>query len=419
MTKFRSSLFSLMLSRAFAACCFEREVPIRRRLALGLALVVMLGLWNGPAQTEATPLLIGSAIRQLTTDPAIDVRPSWSPDGRAIAFQSNRGSATYHIYLMDADGGNQRALTQGSTDDRHPVWTPDGKSIVFDSGDGARREIWMVNVADGSRRQLTRLGRQANFAAPSPDGQRLAFYVYQNETLDLWSAGIDGSNAKPLTRNLASVKNNQCTFACHQAAWTQDSQQLAFAGGDRDTGVGGVNEAIMMVHRDGSNLREVLSDGADNHFPWFLPDGRLAFITEHVSPVQSWTDAWAFDLKSGQRSMLQEQMSLQGPFEFSPDMSKVLFHSPRAGNFDIYLIDLSAPDGVAALRGTPVPGEVAPGAPAVAPTLPPAAPPPTGSGASVLSLSEDDLSVVAFGTLGVLLAVVALGVIVFVRSGRR
>ncbi|MBI3734815.1 MAG: PD40 domain-containing protein [Chloroflexi bacterium] len=363
MTKFRSALFSF----------------IRRRLALGLALIAALGLWNGPAQTEATPLVLGPAIRQLTTDPAIDVRPSWSPDGRAIAFQSNRGSATYHIYLMDADGGNQRALTKGPTDDRHPVWTPDGKSIVFDSGDGARREIWMVNIADGSLKTLTQMRQQANFAAPSPDGQRLAFYVYQNETLDLWSAGIDGSNAKPLTRNLASAKSNQCTFACHQAAWTQDSQQLAFAGGDRDTGVGGANEAILMVHRDGSNLREVLSDGADNHFPWFL----------------------------------------QGPFEFSPDMSKVLFHSPRAGNFDIYLIDLSAPDGVAALRGTPVPGEVAPGAPAVAPTLPPAAPPPTGSGASVLSLSKDDLSVVAFGTLGVLLAVVALGVIVFVRSGRR
>lgn len=94
-------------------------------------------------------------------------------------------------------------------------------------------------------------------------------------------------------------------------------------------------------------------DDEDNHFPWFLPDGRLAFITEYVPPRYSaaWTNAWAYDLQTGQRTLLQEFMGMQGPVEWSADLSKILFHSPRNGRFDIYLIDLNAPGGLAALQG--------------------------------------------------------------------
>src|SRR5205807_3718827 len=115
----------------------------------------------------------GIAITRLTTDPAIDVRPAWSPDNQQIAFQSNRNSTTFHIFVMNADGSNQHAVTSGPTDDRHPVWMPDGKSILFDSDDDTHEEIWRVNLADGKLAQLTHHGLQANFAVPSPDGKRM------------------------------------------------------------------------------------------------------------------------------------------------------------------------------------------------------------------------------------------------------
>ncbi len=319
---------------------------LRRILVLIFSIVGTSGLWfiATPA-TLATPP--NPPILQLTNSHAIDVRPAWSPDNRLIAFQSNRHSDTFHIYVMNADGTHQRALTQGATDDRHPVWMPDGKSILFDSSDGSHDEIWQVNVADGNLKQITHLGAQANFVSSSPDGQRIAFYVYKNETLDLWTAQIDGSQARQLTTNLASATNNQCTFPCHSAAWSPDGRSIAYSAGELDT--------IWMMGADGKNINQVIADGADNHFPWFLPDGRLGYITEHVSPVQSWTDAWAYDLKSGQTTLLQEQMSAQGPFDWNTDNSKVLFHSPRSGSFEIYLIDLSTPIGVEALRGKQVP----------------------------------------------------------------
>ncbi len=324
-------------------------------LSLGLVAVLLLvgaAVW----QLQATPHAQGNtfsptpdAIIRLTLDSATELRPVWSPDNRLIAFESNRDGDKYRIYLMNADGTQSRALTNGKNDDRRPVWAPDGKTILFDSFDGNQEEIWSVNVADGRLKQLTHTDGLASFGSLSPDGKRLAFYVYKDDALDLWVSNSDGTDAHPITRELASTDNSQCTFACHQPAWSPDGQWLAYTGGD--------GKSIWMMSPDGNQKRCIVEDGETNHFPWCLPDGRLAYITEYVPPRYggAWTDAWAYDLKTGQRTLIQDFMSMQGPIDWSTDGSRILFHSPRAGNFDAYLIDLRAPDGRAALQGTPVP----------------------------------------------------------------
>src|SRR5574341_1111906 len=263
--------------------------------------VLILWLWPGGMQAEPP----GVPIIQLTNDRAINVRPALSPDNRTIAFQSNRDGNIFHIHVMNTDGSNRRALTKGTTDDRHPVWMPDGKTILFDSSDGTHQEIWMVNVADGSRKQLTHVGGLANFASPSPDGQRISFYVFQDKELNLWTARLDGSDASPLTRGLAIAENNQCTFACHQAAWSPDGTIIAYPDGDHQT--------IWTVRNDGSDARPLIANGERNHFPWFLADGRLGYINEHVNPMQSWTDAWVYDIRRGEARSEEHTSELQSP----------------------------------------------------------------------------------------------------------
>jgi dipeptidyl aminopeptidase/acylaminoacyl peptidase len=361
-------------------------------LAAGAALVAWL--WSASHTQSAPP---GPPIIQLTNSGAIDARPAWSPDNRLIAFQSNRGSATFHIYVMDADGSHQRQLTQGSADDRHPSWRPDGTAILYDSSSGGESGIWTVNLTDGSRKQITHVGGEASFPSASPDGQHITFYVYQNLTLDLWTARLDGSEAKPLTHGLASAANNQCTFACHQAAWSPDSQRIAYSAGELDT--------IWVIPSNGGNPSLVIGNNDDNHFPWFTADGKLGYITEHVSPYQSWTDAWVYDFQSGKASLLQEHMSAQGPFEWSRDNTQVLFHSPRSGNFEIYMIDLTAPGGVEALRGTPVPAALASG------TSNPAA----FAGDSSAAVLGEDKRIVGLA-LGTLALAGAAGIVLWRRS---
>ncbi len=311
-----------------------------------IALCAAFGAWvwlsgigsNAPAQAPA-------AITRLTQDQGMDIRPAWSPDNHSIAFESNRDGGIFHIYLMKADGSALRALTGGENDDRHPSWSPDGKTILFDSSDGIHQDIWSVNVADGKRKQLTHVDGLAECAGYSPDGQRIAFYIYKNMTLNIWSARADGSDARALTRDLADAKRDEPTMAWLAPAWSTDGQWLAYTGGD--------GKSIWMMRADGSDARSIISDGETNHFPWFLPDGRLAYITEYVPPRygDAWTNAWAYNLATGERTLLQEYMSMQGPVAWSSDCSEIVFHSPRAGSFDVYLINLNAPGGLAALRG--------------------------------------------------------------------
>ncbi len=360
---------------------------LRRHLLLFSvsALFFLFALLALAQTTQATPP--AAPLLQLTFDKAVNVRPAWSPDNRSIAYQSNRDSETYHLYVMNADGSNHRALTKGATDNRHPAWTPDGKSILFDSHDGKSREIWKIDLADGRLTQLTRLGGLSNFAGPSPDGQQFSFFFYKDDIMNLWSARMDGNDANPLTRGLASAQNNNCTFACHQAAWSPDSQTLAYSSGDHKT--------VWTVRRDGSAANQVMIDDGHSHFPWFLGDGRLGYIVEHVSSSEAYTAAWAYDFKTGKATELWPRMSLQGPFAWSNDGKRLLFHSPRSGNFQIYLIDLGDAAGVNVLRGTPVPAQPAASAPVAVPP-------------TTLQTNAADNLIVALGVGSMLIASIAV-----------
>src|SRR5215471_2761656 len=72
----------------------------------------------------------GSHIRQLTFDTAFDGTPAWSPDGKLITFASERDNDP-EVYIMNADGSNQKRITNAKGDDSHPKFTPDGKRIIF------------------------------------------------------------------------------------------------------------------------------------------------------------------------------------------------------------------------------------------------------------------------------------------------
>jgi Tol biopolymer transport system component len=319
--------------------------PLTKVLALLSTLVVIAStLFVVSAAVPAAKLPQSTPIARLTHDPANALRPVWSPDQRRIAFESNRDGA-FHVYVMNADRSEERALTSGLNDDRHPAWSADGQTLVYDSNDGIRQNIWSVRLGDGLRQQLTHLDGLAEYAALSPDGQQLAFYLYRDMTLNLWAARADGTDAHPLTRDLADAQRHEPTMAWQRPGWSPDSKHLAYTGAD--------GRSIWLMRRDGSDARSVVADGETNHFPWFLPDGQLAYITEYVPPRYdgAWTNAWAINLQTGRHTLWQEHMSMQGPMDFSADGTRVLFHSPRAGRFDIFLVDLNATGGRAALQG--------------------------------------------------------------------
>ena len=319
-----------------------------------LAVVAVLLVVGGADAAAASP------IRQLTDSASESLRPAWSPDGTKIAFQRSDNGDAFQIYVMDANGRNVRRVSDGNVDDRHPSWSPDGKTIAVDSGTSTLREIWLIDVASAHRTQLTRIGANASFPSWSPDGTRLAFYEYRDGAADLWTIGRDGKDPLQITRDLATEQAQQCTFACHSAAWSPHGGRVAYTSGDQ-------TRVLVMPASPGGAATAVSPKGENAHFPAYLADGRLVYVSEHVTLDTSWTDIWALPPGSDTaRTEVAAKVQAQGPFEISPDGRQLLFASPRNGSFEIYGVTLDAA-GKAALAALTAPASSVAAQPAPSP----------------------------------------------------
>jgi DNA-binding winged helix-turn-helix (wHTH) protein len=135
-----------------------------------LALVAILLAWRSQETARPRVATAVGARTQLTSSAALDAFPAWSPDGRTLAYASDRGG-TFEIFLRDMVAGGERlALTADGQHNVQPVWSPDGSQIAYHSS--GRGGIWIVARGGGSPRQLSTFGSRP---AWSPDGARLAF----------------------------------------------------------------------------------------------------------------------------------------------------------------------------------------------------------------------------------------------------
>src|SRR5262249_31948467 len=115
----------------------------------------------------------GRDVVRLTAHKARDIAPRFSPDGRFVAFSSDREGAL-DVYLMPAAGGAVKRLTVHSADDQVLGWAPDGRSVLFASqrNEGWMTKLYTVSIDGGIARSAgPDMGVAGSF---SPDGTRLA-----------------------------------------------------------------------------------------------------------------------------------------------------------------------------------------------------------------------------------------------------
>lgn len=119
----------------------------------------------------------GTNQQRLTTTPANDVNPSWSPDGSTILFASDR-DGNWEIYLMDTDGKNPRRLTNGEGANTAPSWAMKGQKILFVSTrDVVNGEVYMMDTAGQNVERITHDPSVKDSPVMTPDGSRILMTI--------------------------------------------------------------------------------------------------------------------------------------------------------------------------------------------------------------------------------------------------
>ena len=235
-------------------------------------------IWVAPFDGAGEP-------RRFTSGEKRDGSPRWSPDGRWLAFTSNRGAEKTppQLYVMPADGGEARRLTEGKEGVDSVAWSPDSSRIAFvrrvrdeayEEEDDAKRaprrfrrlftkldgvgwtgdrhgHVFVVDLAGGDARQLTDGDCEDDEPAWAPDGTRIVFSALRGERWDtelvtrLYEVDADGGEPRPLTGADGS---------CGSASFSPDGSRIAYRFEPED-GTAPHHGQIGVMSADGTGAR--------------------------------------------------------------------------------------------------------------------------------------------------------------------
>jgi dipeptidyl aminopeptidase/acylaminoacyl peptidase len=277
-------------------------------------------------------------------------RPTWSPDGKSIAFISNM-SGRNNLWLVAAEGGWPVQLTVSDQRQAAPAWSPDGKWIAYQSDyDGDEQwDIFLVSPKTGKLVNLTQTREIAEINPTwSPDGRYLAYEVkpktsaaYEIEIYDMVMREV-----KHLTTNTPQDKRNT------NPIWSKDGKYIVYTqqqakGTDSNIFIADVarGKSTLLTLHDGEQLYT-----ANDIDPRAIPDGGKVLITSNAANGYENIGLLDFSDKGASvtgpfrpgtiRWLTKDKWEIRGG-EFSRDGKRIAFTANVEGNEDIYLHDVA------------------------------------------------------------------------------
>lgn len=162
--------------------------------------IIAFGYRHDAATEIYTSRLDGSEKKQLTKDGGFNGCTEWSPDGRYLAFCSDRSGST-QVHVMRADGTGIRQISHRVGWAIFPTWSPDGQQLLFAAGDqpDAPTDLYLVDADGGRQRNLTRSkASDASSGASWSKDDRIVLESDRSGNFDLYTIQPDGSGLEPL-----------------------------------------------------------------------------------------------------------------------------------------------------------------------------------------------------------------------------
>ncbi|TFG46061.1 MAG: hypothetical protein E4H41_03360 [Gemmatimonadales bacterium] len=222
----------------------------------------------------------GAAMTAVTPAAETILSPTWSPDGRSVAYTKFL-DGTGPIMLQDlATGRSQRVAGTESQLNITPAFSPDGRTLAFARTDQqGGTDIYAVNVVDQCCLRRLTVGRFADNLSPTyaPDGRRIAFVSTRPGTPQIYAMSSDGTD-----QELLAPYDYGATGASNAPEWSPDGASVAF---HRDID----RSPQVFILEVGSRRFKQLTSSGRNSDPTWAPDGRhLAFVSDRSGRQQVW-----------------------------------------------------------------------------------------------------------------------------------
>ncbi|MGH9777049.1 MAG: protein kinase domain-containing protein [Candidatus Acidiferrales bacterium] len=297
-----------------------------RRLALlcaGSLLVGALAASLVVLQVRPPPGQAAMQFSVVTNFAGVEAQPTLSPDGRSVAFVSNR-DGQYDIYVGLVTGGSLIRITSDPNLKARPRWSPDGSKIVYARlNETGLWDIWVVPALGGTPRRLIAGGTDP---AWSPDGKQLAYAHAVAGTL--WVADATGGNPRAVTERENIVVTHR------QPAFSRDGRRLAFVRRG-----GGPYGELAVVEIESGKIQELTRDGRLALSPVWSPDDRsIYFASGRGGTVNIWKIAAA----GGEPVPITAGQGADAELDLSADGRRLVFSVYRE-NQNLAEVDLAAP----------------------------------------------------------------------------